>query len=151
MELPQFIATAHGCQEISPKRRTGRLLKKSDFTGCSRKLKRKAYEILQSEAYSAIRPNDEGSSPAGSWTKWDRGSLRLHMVPPAQGLHAAPATPSEPSRRAYDQINAPFFPPPSTGLQPARHSHVYPVRTDSAPQEVRQSYRNNFAVAGSSR
>jgi hypothetical protein len=37
-----------------------RLLKKSSFPGCSKRARCKAPEILRSEAYLAVRCNDEG-------------------------------------------------------------------------------------------
>jgi hypothetical protein len=39
---------------------SGRLLRKSPFPGCSKRARCKAPEILRSEAYLAVRCNDEG-------------------------------------------------------------------------------------------
>jgi hypothetical protein len=42
------------------KRISNRLPKKSSFPGCSKRARCKALEILRSEAYLAVRRNDEG-------------------------------------------------------------------------------------------
>jgi hypothetical protein len=41
-------------------KKTNRLLEKSSFSGCSKRARCKAPEILKSEAYLAVRRNDEG-------------------------------------------------------------------------------------------
>jgi hypothetical protein len=52
-----YLNQPRGISRISE---INRLLKKSSFPGCSKRARCKAPEILRSEAYLAVRRNDEG-------------------------------------------------------------------------------------------
>jgi len=55
MEKAVQCAPLHGLSDMS-----NRLLKKSFSSGCSKMPRCKAFEILRSESYMAVRRNDEG-------------------------------------------------------------------------------------------